>query len=275
MSRLTPRSGSAIGRRDALRIGGTTLSLAAIVVACGDDRTGDSDPGRVGLAPLPTVLPEFEVDDAVLLRTAASLENTVVSVHATARELGVFDGSFATIADRAVANHSARASAMNDLAVAAGGTAWDDVNPWYVERSITPILDAVGDSDDAARDAINLAITLENLLAATYQEMASTLTSADARAAALEACAQSGRHSAALVLAAFGVANRFSPALVGEEATRTAAGVNRQYAIPGTFGQLGQFELVAGPQDVNGVRSTFLLATPAANSYIYNELSGA
>lgn len=277
MSELDSQTGrdNRMGRRDALRLGGTTLSLAAIVAACGDNRTGDPDPGRVGLAPAPTVIPEFEVGDAVLLRSAASLENTVVSVHATAKELGLFAGSFELLADQATANHTARAAAMNEAAQAAGGTAWDDVNPWMAERLITPILAAIVDSDDPGRDAVNLAITLEDWLAATYQDLTGRLISAEGRDAALEGCVQASRQSAAMVLAAFGVAHRFSPALLGEEVERTVDGVLKEFAIYSTFGQVAQLELVVGPQDVNGVRATFVLSTPAANSYIYQELSDA
>lgn len=39
-----------VGRRQALRIGGLSVSLAALVAACGDDRGGDTAPGRVGNA---------------------------------------------------------------------------------------------------------------------------------------------------------------------------------------------------------------------------------
>ena len=40
-----------------------------------------------------------------------------------------------------------------------------------------------------------------------------------------------------------------------------------------TFGSLAQPELIIGEADENGSRPTFLLATPAANSFIYEELS--
>lgn len=272
--RPTPPS-RRLGRRDALRLGGTTLSLAAIAAACGDGRTGDPDPGRVGLAPIPDPLPDYEVDDVVLLRTAASLENTVVSIHETAGELGLFDGGFAELATQATANHAARASDVNALVSANGGTPWTDVNPWFVERTFTPVLDAIVASDDPGRDAINLAITLENLVAGTYQDLVGRLIDPTARLTALRACIQANRQAAAMALSAFGVANRFSPALVGEEVDRTADGVLREYAIETRFGQVGQLELVAGPPDQNGVRTTFLMATPAANSYIYRELSDA
>ena len=33
-----------VGRRQALRIGGLSVSLAALVAACGDDRGGDNRP---------------------------------------------------------------------------------------------------------------------------------------------------------------------------------------------------------------------------------------
>ena len=34
------------GRRDALKLGGLTVSVAALAAACGTDRAGDDAPGR-------------------------------------------------------------------------------------------------------------------------------------------------------------------------------------------------------------------------------------
>lgn len=264
-----------VGRRDALRIGGITLSLSAIIAACGDQRTGDSSPGRVGNAPPATPLPDGEVNDVVLLRTASSLENTIVAVYERAVAAGAFDGSTATLADRLIENHAATAAQMGELTAANGGTPWTDVNPWIWERTIDPILTTIDDSDDQVRDYISLAITLENLGSSTHQALTPLMGSSDLRHAVADAAVQEARHSAALTLDVFGVANRFTPALVGEEVTRTADGAVRQFAINSTFGSVAQVDVIVGAPDQNGARTTYTLATPAANSFIYEELSEA
>ncbi len=79
--RAVPNGVSRYGRRDALKIGGLTVSVAAIAAACGEDRTGDESPGRVGYAPPVTDPADYPIDDAVLLRTASSLELTLVDVY--------------------------------------------------------------------------------------------------------------------------------------------------------------------------------------------------
>lgn len=262
-----------VGRRQALRIGGLSVSLAALVAACGTERTGDSDPGRVGNADPVLAQPDYEVNDIVLLRTASSLELTAVAVYETAKGLGVLEGSTAALVDRLQANHQATADKMGQLTEAAGGTAWTDTNPWIMERAIAPIVDTIAASDDAGRDVINLAITLENLAASTHQSLTGILTESEQRLATANASAEESRHSAALILSAFGTNNRFSPAFVGEDVNRTVDNTLAMYAINTAFGSLAQQELIIGEPDENGSRTTFLLATPAANSFIYEELS--
>lgn len=269
---MTARHTQSISRREAFRLGGVTLSLAAIVAACGENRGGDTDPGRVGNAAPVTAIPEYEVNDAVLLRTASSLELTAVAVYNVAKDLVPFEGATAELVDRLIANHTATAATMGELTVAAGGEVWNDTNPWIMDRAVGPILEVISDSDDVARDVMSLAITLENLAAATHQSLTGLLGESSQRVAVAMAAAQESRHSAALALNAFGTANRFSPALVGEEVSRTAANVLRQYAITTQFGSVAQIEMIIGKPDINGVRSTFLLNTPAANSFVYEEL---
>ena len=49
MTTAVPRPRSVGGRL--LHTGGLTLSLGAIIAACGEDRAGGTEPGRVGNAP--------------------------------------------------------------------------------------------------------------------------------------------------------------------------------------------------------------------------------
>jgi hypothetical protein len=266
------RNPQPISRREVFRVGGVTLSLAAIVAACGENRDGDTDPGRVGNAVPVTAIPDYEVNDVVLLRTASSLELTAVELYNTAKGIVDFDESTTALLDRLIANHTATAAKMGELTLAAGGEAWNDTNPWIMERVIEPILETIGASDDIPRDVMSLAITLENLAAATHQTLTGLLDTSEQRTAVAMAAAEESRHSAALVLDVYGTANRFSPLLVGEEDTRTTDNVRRQYAVASQFGSVAQIELIVGPADINGVRTTYTLATPAANSFVYEEL---
>ena len=97
-------------RRDALKLGGLTVSLGAIIAACGNGRGGDDAPGRVGNAPVLTTPEDLPVDDAVLLRTAASLERTAADLYDTALDLDVFGSSQVTLIERLIENGHAYAA---------------------------------------------------------------------------------------------------------------------------------------------------------------------
>ena len=262
-----------VGRRQALKIGGLSVSLAALVAACGDVQ-GDTVPGRVGNAPKVTALPEYEVNDAVLLRTASSLELTAVAVYETAQGLGILEGDLATLVERLIENHTATAARMGELTEAAGGTAWTTTNPWIMDRAIEPILATIADSDDVARDVVNFAITLENVASSTHQTLTALLSESAQRVAVAQASAEEARHSATLVLEAFGTARRVSPLLTGGELVNVS-GVIPRYAIETKFGSVAQEELLVGAADENGNRTSYLLATPSDNAFIYEELDEA
>ena len=262
-----------VGRRQAFKIGGLTVTLAALAAACGDVG-GDTAPGRVGNAPTVEALPDLPVNDAVLLRTASSLENTAVYVYQQAQGLGVLDGDMAALVERLIANHEATAARMGELTEAAGSTAWTSTNPWLMDRSIQPMLATITDSDDPGRDVVNLAITLENMASSTHQTLTGLLSQSDQRLAVAEASTQEARHSATIVIKAFGIARRVSPLLVGEELVN-ANGIIKRFAIETTFGSVAQQEVNLGAADENGGRTTYLLATPAGNSFIYEELDEA
>ena len=68
-----------------------------------------------------------------------------------------------------------------------------------------------------------------------------------------------------------GAEGYISPALVGDEVAATPRGQIQHFAVETTFGQTAQIEIKAGPGDLNAVRQSVILQTPAANSYVYNE----
>ena len=264
---------SSYRRRDALKLGGLTVSAAAILAACGNGRTGDDAPGRVGFAPPVEELEDYPVDDAVLLRTASSLELTAVAVYEAVLETGLLDADLTTLVERLIEDHQMVADQMGELTEAVGGVAWECTNPWYMNRTVEPLLAAVLASDNPMRDIVNTAVVLENLAAGTHQSLTIQLEDADAAAATIAAATLESRHSAYIVAVARGPEGYVSPLIDGTGDTPTDAdGVPQKFSITSRFGSTGQVELVAGAPDENGVRETFIVQTPSLNSFIYNEL---
>jgi predicted FMN-binding regulatory protein PaiB len=271
MNMFTP-SDTPINRRQVFKIGGLTVSVAALVAACGSDVNGDTAPGRVGYAPAVTDPPEYVVDDAVLLRTASSLEYTAIEVYGAAAELASLDAATQTLVAQLIDNHQAIADEMGALTEAEGGVAWECTNPWLDNRLIAPLVEAIKASDNPARDVLNFAVAFENLAASTHQVFAVQLTDDAAKSATLSAAMLASRHSAAIVVLTRGADGYISPALYGDGVPTDPDGVPYNYAVTDRFGSVGQAELVVGAADVNGKRTSFLLQTPAENSFVYNEL---
>ena len=319
---------SATSRRDALKIGGLTVSLGALIAACGDDRGGDDAPGRVGNAPVPTALPDYPVDDAVLLRTASSLEYTAIAVYEAALEIdGAIPSDLVPVVERLIEDHQMVADQMVELTESAGGEGWTCSNPWLMDRLVTPTIELIqsnvvgivledtsmvqvlgdqvtiapvvttaqgdltlisstdgleeGDEIEferfegaASDDILAFANALENLATASHQELASATSIVEARLAHLDAATLEARHSAVLAIAILGRPEGYiSPAMIGEDVPPTPRGQIRHFAIGSTFGETSQIEIKAGPGDLNGVRVSVILQTPAANTLVYNELT--
>ena len=271
-SPIAPDGASRYGRRDALRLGGLTVSVAALVAACGDDRSGDDAPGRVGYAPPITDPPDYPIDDAVLLRTASSLELTMVDVYETILDADVLEGDQIALVERLIVDHQRVADEMGGLTESVGGTAWECTNPWYMSRLVEPLLAAVQGSDDPMRDVLNSANALESIAAATHQTLTLDLTDEAASAATIAAATLESRHAAAIVAASRGADGYVSPTIGGGGVQSDAEGIPFKFAITDRFGSTGQIELVVGAPDENGVRQTFILQTPSLNALIYNEL---
>ncbi len=270
---ITSSAASRYGRRDALKLGGLSLSLAAVAAACGTDRTGDNAPGRVGYAPPVTDPPDYQVDDAVLLRTASSLEYTAIAVYSAVLDSGLLDSSLVPLVERLIEDHQMVADQMGELTESLDGVAWNCTNPWYMERTIEPLLAAAVASDDPVRDIVNTAFMLENVASATHQTLAVQLEDAAASSATMAASTLEARHSAWIMSTARGAPGYVSPLLDGLGEPEVAPdGVPYKFAIFARFGTTGQFELVAGAPNDLGVRQTFIIQTPSLNSFIYNEL---
>ena len=265
-----------LSRRRLLWSGGVTISLGAVIAACSSSEEGA--PGRVGNAPVPTPLPDAVVNDAVLLRTATSLEYTAIDVYAAATGLGVLDRSAQQLVDRFVEDHTAHAEITSSLTTQAGGEPYECANTWIMERAVAPILASiVGDeerdippSDDMVRDLLAVSEAIESLAGATYQELVGAFNDSDLRRELILIGAQEVRHAAAVAMRKTGTpAAYLSPALTGDEVTPDESGLVPVYAIPSRFGSLAATELVIGPANDRGIRTSVLLQTPAANAFVY------
>jgi rubrerythrin len=263
-----------LDRRRLLRSGGLALSFGAIVAACGTNRNSNDDPGRVGSASTGATLPEAEVDDVALLRTAQSLEYTALDVYEAAVGLGVLDAAQTAAVERFVQDHIDHAGRIGQLITEAGGEEFTCANPFITNRVVTPLLEAITESTDQQRDVLNTAHALECLAAETYQALVGSLTSAELRKEMMLIGADENRHAATLAIAITGAPEAYtSPALVGEEVAPDSDGFPIPYAIPAQFGQLGGIDLVVGEPNEEGQRLTLTLQTPAENSYVYDYMS--
>lgn len=263
-----------LGRRDALRLGGMGISIAALVAACGDDRGGETSPGRVGYAPPQTEPPNYPVDDAVLLRTAASVERTIVSTYEWMLETGTLGADESEFVETLIGAHEETAAELDELTTAVGGTPWECTNPWMVDRLVDPVEATIEVSDDPARDMGTFMISLEDMATSTMQMFAGMVEDIDARVGLATGAADTAQQAATAALLVGGPDAAISPDLTGGEGGTPdeTDGVPTMYALSTTFGSVAQFESTIGPADENGVRPSFNFATPADNSYIYNEL---
>ena len=295
-----------VGRRGLLRAGGITAT-ALVLAACGKSEVGPV--GRVGEgAPTPELEPEV-INDGVLLRTMAGLQNSIVDAYSRILESGVLAADSATFPDLGdqselvtlfQAHHSAAATRFNELAVAAGAEAWEcgntrldsafiDVLFERVENGApaTDAAKAIEPSDDATRDMINLVHTLESLSAESCQAMVQAVTDVTLRGEFMAVGVRSARQSALIALTinpgGYLVSAATTAAAAEEEAgatTTTVAAAEGDpapppteiplpVAVPGQFGLLSPIVFIGGRGDENGVRMKLSFETPSLNSFAY------
>lgn len=290
-SRSAPDADHPLLSRRALFGAGGLVSLGMLAAACGGD-SGSDAPGRVGNAPPPTPLPaEDAPDDALYLRTAASFEYTIIGLYGDLRALDALSADLDPTLDEFVRRHQDNADELNELVESIGGEAWTCANPWLVERFTGPIVELITNgrddvedpSDDPTRDVFNSLTAFENLAGATYQQMVAQLSATDLRQVAAELAGASVRRGAFLAYTATPTPESyFDPEISGalheesgdeddEEAEEAAAPIEKMYAMSTPFGDLAAINLTVGAPNPDGARQSFMLETPADNSYIYDD----
>lgn len=200
------------GRRDILRIGGFSVATAAVISACGEHDRGQV--GRVGAVPSTAKLPDAVVTNVTLLRTASSLEHSIINVYSQViGHSDLLDPTFEEIAKRFMDDHQSHAALFEQLTIQSGGSPWKCGNPKIDDTIMNPVLDritkgtaatatskAIAASDDPRRDVLNFAHGLESLAGATYQALVASFSDPELRADAMMVGAREARHAALLAL---------------------------------------------------------------------------
>lgn len=216
----SPLVTASFDRRGLFRIGGLTIAGAAIVAACGESEAGEL--GRVGVGATAPELQDPIVNDGVLLRTSASIEQSIVDAYQHILDSGVLGESSSTFPDLGdqtelvtlmQSHHADAVGVFNGLAEEAGETAWECGNTRLDSAYINPVFDrvekgaaatdiakAIDPSDDPLRDMINLVHTLESLSAASCQALVAQLTMPEPRKTSMEVGVRSARHAALVAL---------------------------------------------------------------------------
>lgn len=263
---MTSNQPTPLNRRELLRNGGIALSLGAVLAACGSDRAGPTNPGKIGVE----LLPEEEsldttVDDAVILRTLQSLEYTTVAMHRILA--GSLSGDALQLVDDLIAAHERHADEVGELVTQVGGTPFECSNPFTMERTVAPLSNALASSDEPTRDALEIANGFETIMAASYQAMVEQLSDGSLRPALMAIGNESARQSSIVALAT-------DPEAIAPELGTPAEGeFPTFYAIPAPFGQLTGITLVVGAPDDEGARTSVTLQTPAENTFVYTGMS--
>lgn len=289
-------------RRRLFEFGGAAAAMAALLAACGGDDGGA--PGRVGLAPSVTDLPDEIVDDAVLLRTLQSLEFSILFVYERLTADAGLDGAAAAALERFTADHTAAAAEFDRLIGTVSGEPFHCPNPWYEARFFdTALANIFGGSnsdgqipasDDIPRDALALIQALEALSTSSALHFVPKLSTPELRRAVIAHGAQAARRSAtATLLINPGPAGYVTEALIladGGEVTEAAADepateapegtggpvatpIPLPYVITARFAQLTAVNIEIGAVNDLGLRYKSAFETPADNAFVYNSLA--
>lgn len=189
-------------RRRFLALSGGAVAGAVVLSACGTDVTANSS-GTVAPTSVPPTAPPVTASaaekaaDAVILRTAASLELSIVAAYGklTANPL-LTDGTVKTWLTRLSANHQSYADQLNQLATDVGGKAYTKTNESVDNELVAP---AVGTAASGA-DLLALAVTLERAAFANLALEVGSLKVTAGRGPVMAISAAEARNAAALSL---------------------------------------------------------------------------
>ena len=257
---MNTENSSRYSRRSILGTGGLLTASAAFLAACGQSKS--TGIARLGEAPEIEKLADEKVTDAVLLRTAQSLENMISTMLSDSAITAAVDAQSAPLLKKFADAHTANAKALAPLVSANGGEPYSGVNEKLMVAYGQTALDLVKESKDST-DAVTLAMALETLAAASYQYFVSLTASKPLRAEMMKIAATSSRRAAAAAQTLNGGTAGIAPSV-------NDAGEPNVATLPSAFGLLSSVQISLGPVNKeSGVRASVLMDTPSLNSFIY------
>jgi hypothetical protein len=235
-------------RRRILAVGGFSVGLAAVVAACAPDKPKPQVP-QAGVAPSTTAVPDQNVDDVVLLRTASSLEHSLTDAYARVLALNVLPADTTALVRRFADQHSDRATFFEDLTTDNGGEAFTSGNVPFQTNVIDPALKSIADAGNDANDLNWFIYGLENVATGTMQSFMPILRVPTLRSAVMSVGGAEARTSAiaaGLIPTVTVVPPTETEEIVAATTTTTAAGVTTTTTpaaqlipvaqVPGSFG---------------------------------------
>lgn len=256
------RVGEVLGnltRRRLFKIGGYSITAAALLAACGTTY-GETGIPQAGDAPTLATAPENTVDDAALLRTASSLEYSVINVYTKVIDAGLLSAPHKDLAAMFRDHHRGHAAFFGELTKDVGGVAFDKPNVAFDTNVIAKVLSEIEQSADKPGDMLRLAHALEGVAAATYQAFVPALAGYSNRRDIMVVGSVEARHAAALA-GALGGKITFDPAV--KETPPEGPNVPI-YQVPSAFGNQGLTPVILNGRKVD-------LDVPGPNSYEYAE----
>jgi hypothetical protein len=261
-----------IARRRFLTVGGFSVATAAVLAACGRIKKGPVP--QTGRPPATTPLPEQNVDDVVLLRTASSLDHTLVGIYTALFGMNVLTGPAADTAKLFSDQHQEHASFFEKLTSAAGGTPFTESNPVVQKNIVDPSMALIMKSSTQDRDALAFLQAFEQLAASTYQSFVPTFSTPPLRRDVMTVGGVESRHAAALAKLLPGASAVPPAASIATTTTSAAAGASTTsgsgaaqptsvYQVPGAFGPLTSQTIVLDNSDVT-------IDVLSTNSFMYS-----
>jgi hypothetical protein len=253
-----PLAVASISRRRLLTAGGCCVATAALIAACGPDQPKGQVP-QAGLAPTTTAVPEQVINNAVLLRTASSLEHSLVNAYTKLLATPGLKADAASLGQLFQSQHTEHATYFEGLTTDAGGKPFTSSNAAFDANVIEPGLAFIQKSGNESDDIIMFLYAIETAAAGTYQSFIPTFSTPNFRSSIMTVGGIEARHSA--VFAKLVPNSTLAPPIPGAPVPTTTTTSTTQskgptttapnppppvYVVPGPFGQLTATPIVIG-----------------------------
>jgi hypothetical protein len=247
--------GTGITRRRALTVGGFSVAVAAVLAACGKDKPAAQVP-QAGLAPTTTGLPTQVITDPVLLRTASSLEHSLIAAYDTLIKAGNVDANVAEMLKLFQQEHQQHAQYFEKATMDAGAPSVTTPNSAFQANVVEPGLALVSKGGNQGSDIISFSYQLEAVAAGTFQLFVPIFTLPALRSDVMSVGGVEARHAA--MMAKFVPNSKVAPPPPGAPTppttttsvkavgptTTAPATAPPAYQVPGPFGPLTAVQVV-------------------------------